>query len=423
MREVMIIVNRELRERVSSRAFLVGTFSLPIFMVAIMVLPGLIGGQGEEKRLAVVDEAPAGIGDAFAGLLVAPPESDDDYRYEVERVPGSFDQARADLHARVQAEEIDGYVVLPADMLEASRVVYRARNIANMRMLRDVSRAASRAAQGERLRRAGLEGGELAELLRNVTVDQAQITATGEQGRDAQSTFWVAYIVAFVIYLMVALYGSAVTRSVLEEKTNRIAEVLMSSVRAQNLMLGKILGVGGAAVLQVIIWAALIALLVTQSARIAELAGITPEGLAAISIAPGAAVLLIAYFTLGFFLYAALFAALGAAMTTDQETQSFTMVLMIPLFLPLIMLFALTNDPLGGIATTLGLIPFTAPIAMPIRIATTAIPGSQIALSLILLVLSLAALAWLAGKIYRIGILSTGRRASISDIVRWLRTA
>lgn len=423
MREVMIIVRREFRERVQTRAFLLGTLAMPVFMTAIFVLPSIIGGGGEPRRLAVVDDAPAGIGDAFVATLTAP-ETDDDSEYVVERVAAPFDDVRAELNTRVQAEEIDGYVALPSDLIESNRIVYRARNIANLTMLRDITRAASRAAQGERLRRAGLESAEVAELVRNVDVDQAQITAAGEEGgRDATTTFLFAYGVAFLIYFMTLLYGIAVMRSVLEEKNSRIAEVLMSSVRAQNLMLGKILGVGGAAVLQVAIWVAVIALLVTQSDRIAELFGATPDALAALSIPAGTAALFGTYFVLGFFLYAALFAAVGAAMTTEQETQSVQMIVLIPLILPLLLLVAITNEPLGGIATTLGLVPFTSPIAMPMRVAASPIPAAQVALSIALLVVALGALAWLAGKIYRIGILSTGRRASVRDIMQWLRAA
>lgn len=424
MREVMIIVRREFRERVGSRAFVLGTLALPVFMAAIFVLPGMIDGGGAAKQLAVVDEAPAGIGDAFIAVLTAPSEGNDDSEYVVERVTGSFDDVRADLNLRVHTEELDGYVALPADLIESNRIVYRARNIANFQALRDITRAASQAAQGERLRRAGLESAEVAELVRNVDVDQAQITAAGEEGgRDAATTFFFAYGVAFLIYFMTLFYGIAVMRSVLEEKNSRIAEVLMSSVRAQNLMLGKIVGVGGAAVLQVGIWAAVIALLITQSDRIAELVGATPDILATLSIPAGTAALFGAYFVLGFFLYAALFAAVGAAMTSEQETQSVQMIVLIPLILPLLLLVPITNEPLGGIATTLGLVPFTAPIAMPMRVAASPIPAAQVALSIVLLAAALGALAWVAGKIYRIGILSTGRRANVREIVQWLRTA
>ena len=423
MREVGIIIRREFDERVRTRAFLIGTIAFPVFMAAVMILPSLIGRGGEEKRLALVDETEAGIGVELVRVLGAPAESDDEYRYLIEPVPGTLEENRAALNSRVQAEEIDGYIVLPAEVVDSNRVVYRARNIANTRMLRDVSRAASRAVQAQRLRMAGLQVTEVAELIRPVRLDEAQITDTGEEGRDAESTFWFAYGVAFLIYFMIAIYGTAVMRSVLEEKTNRISEVLVSTVRARDLMLGKILGVSTAALAQVAIWGAIAVLLVTQSDAIAAVAGVSPANLTALRIAPGAAALFAAYFVLGFVLYAAVFAALGAAVTTEQEAQSLQMTVMVPIFLPLLFLIPITNEPLGGIATALGLIPFTSPMAMPMRISVAPLPAAQVVLSLAILVLAVFAVAWLAGKIYRIGILSTGRRASLAELGRWLREA
>jgi ABC-2 type transport system permease protein len=423
MREILIIMRREFLERVRTRAFALGTLAFPLFTIGIMLIPAVIERPGDEKRVALVDDAPSGIGAAFERTLTTPSEDEQDYRYIVERVDGPFEAARAGLNARVQAEEIDGYVVLPATLLEDNEVIYRARNVANRRMLRDIARAASAAVQGERLRLAGLEGAKVAELIMAVRVNEAQVTATGEEGRGAEATFWYAYIVAFLIYFMTVLYGVAVMRSVLEEKTNRISEVMVSSVRAQNLMLGKILGVSSAAILQVAIWGGMILVLVTQSQAIAGLVGVSSESFAAWSIAPASAALFAGYFVLGFFLYAAIFAALGAAMTTEQEAQSMQMIVMIPLFVPLLFLGAVTNEPLGSIATTLGLIPLTAPITMPMRIATAPIPAAQIALSMALLALAVVLVSWLAGKIYRIGILATGRKATVGELVRWLREA
>jgi ABC-2 type transport system permease protein len=226
-----------------------------------------------------------------------------------------------------------------------------------------------------------------------------------------------------VIYMMIAMYGTGVTRSVLEEKNNRIAEVLVSSMRATHLMAGKILGVGSAVLLQVLTWVLLIGLLITQSDWLAQRFNVDPAALNALTAQPGTTALLIAYFVLGFLLFAALFAGLGAAVTSDQEAQSFQMFLMVPLFVPLLFLLQLTTRPLEPLARMLGLIPFTAPVAMPMRMAAARIPNSEIVASLALLVVTLALTAWLAGKIYRIGILSTGKRPSMAELIRWLRTS
>lgn len=424
MREVWIIIQREFLERVRSRAYLIGTFIFPLFMVAIIWLPMLIQGSSDVRRLALIDEAPAGVGDRFITALTVAADTTDDgaSRYDVERVAGPLDSVREELVRRILAEELYGFIVLPEDVVEKNEIVYRASNIANQAVLRDLRNAASAAVLSERLRLAGLEVMELADLIKRVDIDEAAITETGEEGRSAATTFFSAYIVGFLIYMITALYGMNVLRSVIEEKTNRIAEVMVSSVRSSHLMLGKIIGVGSAALLQVAVWIGAVVLITTQSG-ILERMGVPPGAMAGLTLPVGQALLFLAYFALGFLQFAALFAALGAAMTTEQEAQSMQMVIMIPLFLPLIFLIPLTNEPLSTLSTVLGIFPLTAPIAMPMRIATIAIPPLEIVASLVLMTTGLLVIAWMAGKVYRIGILSTGSRPSMRELMRWLREA
>jgi ABC-2 type transport system permease protein len=222
---------------------------------------------------------------------------------------------------------------------------------------------------------------------------------------------------------MVTPYGVAVMRSVLEEKTNRIAEVLMSTIRASQLVAGKIVGVGAAAVAQVLIWVAIVAMVVTQAERLGNWFVVPEEALEALSVEPVTGLLLFAFFVLGFFLYAAVFAMVGAVVTSEQEAQSVQFLALVPLIAPMLFLQAILNAPLGTTATTLGLIPFTAPVAMPMRMASAPVPGLEIATSLTLLVAGTVVLSWMAGKIYRVGILSTGKRPTMGELVRWLRAA
>jgi ABC-2 type transport system permease protein len=423
MPELLLIIRREFIERVRSRAFVIGTIAFPLFLVAVMALPRLVDRGGSERLLAVVDEAPGTVGDNFVAALAAPPEDETQNSYTVERLAGDFEALREELNARVQREEIDGYVVLPAAVLDDGRVLYRARNIASFTVLRDIRQAATRATQAERLRLAGLERTELLSLLRPAEVESARITTAGTEGAGAESTFWIAYIVAFLIYFMVAFYGMSVLRSVLEEKTTRIAEVMASSVDSTHLMMGKIIGVGSAALLQVAAWVAVLFLVASRSGSLASRFGLPADALGPISVEPGQVLVYLAFFILGFFLFAAIFAALGAAVTSDQEAQSLQMVGMVPLFVPLLFLVPVTTDPLGPLARTLGLIPFTAPIAMPMRLAAAPIPAAEVVASLLLLAVAVVLVAWLAGKVYRIGILSTGRKPTLSELVHWLRTA
>ena len=174
---------------------------------------------------------------------------------------------------------------------------------------------------------------------------------------------------------------------------------------------------------QVLIWVGIMALVVTQSHRLGERFALPPTLLQALSIEPATGVLLFLFFLLGFFLYAAVFATVGASVTSEQEAQSVQFIALIPLVAPLIFLESILNAPLGRTATTLGLIPLTASIAMPMRMASTPVPQIEIAVSLAFLVIGIAVVAWIAGKIYRVGILSTGKRPSLPELARWIRSA
>ncbi len=424
MHDVFLIARREFLERVRTRSVVLSTALIPAFVLALVVLPYVFGSEGGERAIVVVDESPSGVGARIVAALAAAGAGDADaVQYTVERVAAPLPRVRADLNRRVEEEEIDGYLHVPADVVEGSTVAYRARDVANFRVVSDLQRAASDAVRAERLARAGLAEGAVAALVQPVRVDAARLSSGGEEGGDALATFFAGYVVAMLIYFLIVLYGQNVMRSVLEEKTSRIAEVIVSTMRASDLMLGKVLGVGGVALAQVAIWAALGLAVATQSGLIAERFGVPPEALAAVDLAPGAALALAGFFLLGFLLYAAIYAAVGAAVTTEQEAQQFVFPVLMPLIVPLLFMVPLASDPRGTTATVLGLVPLTSPIATPMRMATTELPALEVAASLGLLALAVAAAIWLAGKIYRVGILSTGKRPTLRELGRWLRSA
>lgn len=423
MRETMLIIRREFRERVASKSFLVGTLLFPLLMIALIFLPRLVGRGGTQWDLALVSEAPAGVTDIFERLLTAPPETDDANRYRLERVEAPIATARERLAPRLESEALDGYIALPADVLQTGTIVFRARKGVSFDVVRELRSAGTRAVQTERLRESGIDASAVAALVAPVKIDEARLTEGGEQRGGALSTFLTAYIVAFLIYIMTTLYGVAVMRSVLEEKTNRIAEVLMSTIRASALMAGKIIGVGSAAVVQVLIWVAITALVVNVSPPLGGGFSLPEPMLQALNVAPATGVLLFLYFLLGFFLYASIFAIVGAAVTSEQEAQSVQFLALIPMIAPMLFLETILNAPLGGVAIALGLIPFTSPVTMPMRMASTQIPALEVAISLTLLAIGIVAIAWIAGKVYRVGILSTGKRPSLAELVRWVRSA
>jgi ABC-2 type transport system permease protein len=343
--------------------------------------------------------------------------------YQVEYVRRPLGPLRAELARRVEAGEIDGFVHVPPDIVERSLIAYRARDVANLQVVADLQRAATEAVLAERLGAAGLSPDAAADLVRRVDVHATRLASGGREGADALSTFFLAYAVAMLIYFLIVLYGQNVMRSVLEEKTSRIAEVIVSTVKASHLMLGKVAGVSAVALTQVAIWSLLVVAIATQTELLAGRAGV-PEGImASLHVPLGTAVALFTFFLLGFLLYAALYAAVGAAVSTEQEAQQLVLPVLLPLVVPLLFLVPLTSDPQGTAATVLGLIPLTSPIATPMRMAATEIPAAHVWLSLGLLAAAVALAIWLAGRIYRVGILSTGKRPSLRELARWMRAA
>src|SRR5215212_9078284 len=348
MSEVTTVFRREFLERVRSKAFVIGTILFPVFMAAMWIIPARMGSGGGTRHLVVVDQAPAGVGEAVVQLLTAPQpagaQDRDAVTFTAERVAAPLAQVKAGLIGRVQRKEIDGYLYLPPDVVEGSHAEYRARNVANFTVVAAVQRATTQAAQ---LRAAGLDGARVAALVKRVEVGTARITDKGEEGGSAASAFFLSYIAGFLVYFMILLYGMNVLRSVLEEKTNKIAEVIVSSMKASHLMLGKIIGVGAVALLQVGIWGAIMGVAASRSDTLTKRFGLPADALDVVHVPMGTVAAVLGFFVLGFLLYSALYAALGAAVNSEQEAQQFQMAVIMPLIIPMVLVFRIVSDPLG----------------------------------------------------------------------------
>lgn len=423
MHSIFLIIRREFLERVRTRAFVITTVLFPVFMIALIFLPAMIKTGGGERTLVLVDQSPAGIGQQVEQTLRTPNPDKNAIRYTIERTQGSLESLRASLNERVEKKEIDGYVVLGADVLETNRVAYRARDVTKVQVVGDIGRAVTAAVQQERLRGSGLTGAQVAQLVRDVDVQAARISGGGEERGNMMATMATAYVIFFLFMQLISLYGQNAMRSVLEEKNNRIVEVIVSSVRPGYLMAGKILGLAAVALLQIAIWVGFVALLASQSARLSARFNIGAGAFSALQMEPVVWLVLLIFFALGFVLYAAMYAAAGSAVTSEQEAQQLAFPLMLPLFVPIVFILPILTDPLGATARTLSLIPLMSPVVMPMRAVATDVPLWEIAASMGLLVLGTAAVVWLAGKIYRVGILSTGKKPSMRELVRWLRAA
>jgi ABC-2 type transport system permease protein len=247
-------------------------------------------------------------------------------------------------------------------------------------------------------------------------------------GQSGDATFAIAYAMGFILYISLLIYGIQVMTSIVEEKSNRIMEVLASSMTPFQMLLGKILGVGSVALLQLGIWAGAAYAATTYRVQLLGLFGVDAAasgGMAGmIPTIPGPLlVVFLIFFVLGFLLYASMFAAVGSMCNTVQETQQAQFPVMFLIILGLMTMFALLNDPNSPLVQTLSYVPFWTPFVIPVRYSMAPIPIGGLLVSAAVTILGMLAIVWVAARIYRVGILSYGKKAGIRDLWRWVRTA
>jgi ABC-2 type transport system permease protein len=259
----------------------------------------------------------------------------------------------------------------------------------------------------EYLQRRGISNGETAALMAPVTVNI--LGKNGEHG-NSKSSFYVAYVLFLLMYMVVLLYGMNVARSIIEEKTSRVFEVLLATIRPDELLAGKILGVGAVGLTQVGIWMAAAGLL---AARAGAMSGV--------SLSISQAVFFVVYFALGYALYSSVAAALGAMTNSEQELQQLNMFMMMPLFFSLLMLQPIVTNPNSLMSRIVSQIPFCAPLLMDLRISISMPPPWEIALSIGLILVTIYAVLWVSSRIYRVGILMYGKKPNLPEILRWLK--
>ena len=311
---------------------------------------------------------------------------------------------------------LDGYLKLPAAVLEGGKAEYYGKTVSNMIDINLLEESVSSAVIAERLAGAGVDRTRVEELTRGVDLKPVRLSATGER-EDRGAGFILSFILVMMLYTTVLMWGQAVLTSVIEEKTNRVVEVIVSAVRPYHLLAGKLLGVGAAGLTQFLVWALTLLLLSLFGAGMAASLGVgkLPE------ISPMTLVFFLVYFLLGFLMYAALFAAVGACVNTTQEAQSLAFPVFMPLILAVMFLMPVLQAPDSGFAIGLSLFPLFTPLLMFLRISVLQPPAWQIALSVVLCVLTIMGIVFVAGRIYRVGILMYGKRPTFPEIMRWVR--
>jgi ABC-2 type transport system permease protein len=425
MHNVLMVIRREYFERVRKVSFWVGVLLFPVIMGVMFVVPMLLFALKSEKpkTVAVVD-ATGRLAPALGTELQSQKLSDGRPEFRVENVPvgGDLDTTRKSLEPRVASKELFGILTVGNELDASGNYRLYARNVGDIVSTSALERSLQRAVVGLRLERSNLDvdRASLDRLTAKVEIESFQVTAGGEAKKKG---FLEAYFgtMAFVVVLMISLlsYGIAMMRGILEEKASRIVEVLMGSLSADELMTGKIVGIGLVGLTQISLYVALA--LGLQVVAAAKPLGQGWTGLLD-AIAPAKMIYFVVFFVLGYFLYTALYAAVGAVCNTEQEAQNFQAPVQWSLMLTMFSTFYFLKDPDSTLAVVVSLIPLFAPMVMFMRITLMNPPLWQIALSIVLLLLTLALLFKGVAKVFRIGILMYGKRPTVREVLRWARS-
>ena len=439
MRNIGLIIMREFKERVYKKSFIITTLLMPLLLALVSVAPTLIMlfAKGDTKQISVIDNS---------GIVASRLESNE----EVDFVILEGGDLQQELKSSLEKEEF-GVLYIGQDIVENPNNIQLYTNASSSMLLEDnIADQVEQIIKNERLKQYNLEN--LQQILDKVEVD---ITlSTFRNGEDEQSSAsssfassMMGFVLGFVLYFFLVIYGSIVMQSIIEEKNSRILEVLVSTVRPFDMMMGKILGVAAVAATQIVVWGVLIiamsAFLIPavlpddiMSSVEAMQSGADVTAMAASGIDTGMVTamasmmdtgyiaqivgLLLLFMVGGFLLYAAMYAAVGASVDEVQDAQQLTTPIMLPIILAFLILTMVMNDPNSPIVVWCSMIPFTSPIVMMGRIPS-GIPTWEIVLSLVLLYTTFIVMVWLAGKIYRVGIFMHGKKPSFKDLYRWLK--
>lgn len=437
MRKVWAVIRREFVERVRTKIFILGTLLFPLFMAAMFVIPGyLMSRSTGTKVIAFVDATSDSLGIQLQGSLEAARIGRGETarpRYRVTRfaAAGRQQSVRDSLvpftgRSRQGAGGFHGILVVSDSTVPTGRADYYGANVASFDDMDDLERTLRPIVITKRLTRFGVDPSEVMKAVRGIDLVTTKVADGKLTGESGAATFMLAYAMGFILYLSLLLFGTQVMNSIVEEKNNRIVEVLASSLTPFQMMLGKVVGIGLVALLQIGIWTGAATVLSSQQQRILSALGATASGPVAFSLpamAPDLLVVFLLFFALGFLLFAAAYAAVGAMCNTTQEAGQLQMPVMMFVLMGFFSVFALVRDPNGTAAHVLSYVPMLTPFVIPMRYAISPLPIADLAVSAAITVLGLLAVVWVAARIYRIGILSYGKRPGMKDMWRWVRTS
>ena len=424
MHKLRMVIRREYLDRIRKKSFWLGTLLFPLLMLGLIFFQFLLTDMeaGKLRSIALVDST-GKLLDAFQAKLSEEKLKDGKPAFRVEAVPlaGDLEATRKSLEPRVNSDDLFGIITIGKDLDAAGNFRLYARSVGNLAVQRTLQRALRDAVIGLRLERSNLslEQEQLEKILSPIELESFQVAAGGQvKKKGFDEAYFGTFTFVMILYMALLLYGVAVMRGILEEKSNRIMEVLLGSLSPDQLMTGKILGIGLVGLTQMAIYAATAGFVRLYMAA-SPLAGDWSGALDAVS--PLKMFYFLIYFLLGYFLYTSLFAAVGAVCNSEQEAQNLQTPVVMCLVVPMVATFFFVANPDSTAAVVVSLIPLFTPMVMFMRISVLTPPFWQIALSIVLLLATNYFFFKAVGRIFRIGVLMYGKRPTVPEILRWAR--
>ena len=418
MDKVLLIIKREYLARVRTKGFILGTILTPLLLASTMVIPILFMERSSEKkyRLVVLDQTnDQPLYSRIEQLLKEKNNKEDAFEVVRETLkPDEIEARKKILNEDMKADKLASYVVLPEDFLSSGKMQLRARNTSDFLNNRRIEDAFNSAVMEQRMIKAGLNSTQANAINQGVRVEF--IDEKGE--KESGGAKWIlSSLLALILYVTIVIYGLQVMNSVIEEKQSRIIEVLLSSVKPFQLMLGKVIGIASVSLTQISVWALSLGLVSAVAAAQAIAFGAMKIPTIPISLL----VFLVIYFVLGYFVYATLYAIVGSMVSSQEDGQQAQMPITILVASSMMLFPVVLTNPDSTLSIVLSLIPFFSPILMFMRITVQQPPMWQIALSIVLLLGTIIGEVWLAAKIYRVGVLMYGKRPSLPELIKWLK--
>jgi ABC-2 type transport system permease protein len=411
MRDIWLIAKREYLEQVKGKAFKVTTILIPVVFAAIFGVIAIAGKNSGVGKHVVIATADPTLAERVRNPLIA----DKDAEMIVDVVAPATEADHERLLAQVDQKQIDGFLWLTIDGGTAN-ATFESRSSGDFATEGRLQSAVNRALVEQRLAARGIPASDVQALTKDIDMKTVQVKNGKETATNALSTFWAAYVMAFLLSFTVVMYGMNVGRSVIQEKTSRIFEVMLATVTPGDMLAGKLIGIGAVGLTQIGIWVTAAALFAGSAMGMRLMSGDMK-----IHVSVPEVVLFILYFVLGYALYSTLFAGLAATCDTEQELQQYSPLAAVPIWLSFGMIAFIVSNPNSVWSVAISMFPPCAPITMFLRLASQFPPYWQIALSLGLMVLSVYIVLWLSSRIYRVGILMYGKRATLPEMLRWLR--